>query len=57
MVVCFLSAVGEKGGRIGLFEDAIATYFLAKGIFCSAALFPGVIGIESLGPATYNPRA
>lgn len=39
MVICFISALGEKGGRIRFFEDSIPTYFLAKGIFCSAALF------------------
>ncbi len=39
LVICLLAAVGNKDGNFQFFEDAIPTYFLAKGIFCSAALF------------------
>jgi hypothetical protein len=37
MVICFLSTMED--GEFHFFEEGIPTYFLAKGIFCSTALF------------------
>ena len=40
LVICLISASTDDGmDYVGFFEAPIPTYFLAKGIFCSTALF------------------
>jgi len=46
LVICLIAASTEQTSQVptkmqfvGFFRDPISTYFLAKGIFCSAALF------------------
>jgi hypothetical protein len=43
LVICLISACTQESGGalsyVGFFKGPIPTYFLAKGIFCSTALF------------------
>ncbi len=42
LVLCLIASATDLGGRVqykGFFHENIGTYFLAKGIFCAAALF------------------
>ncbi len=43
LVICLVAAsahgVQGKFTYVGFFQDPFSTYFLAKGIFCSTALF------------------
>lgn len=43
LVICLISASTEEKDKgleyVGFFKSPIPTYFLAKGLFCSTALF------------------